>query len=141
MAAAVSGSLIGNRIIAAFLLNELDFVSVGVFDEGNDCSAMHHRTCFTNDFSAFFFNTFTRLVGVVDFNGNMSVGITQIILLRIPIVGQFQNRAVGFVAVTDEGKGKSAFGIVFSAEQFHAQNVLVKIEGFFEIAHAEHSME
>lgn len=137
MAAAVSGIRIGNRIVAAFLLNELDFASVGVFYEGYHGCAVFHQAGFADDVSALPLHAFAGLVGIVHFNRDVSVGVAQVVSFRIPVVRQFQNRAVGFVAVTDEGKGKSAFGIVFSAEQFHTQNVLVGIEGFFEIAHAE----
>lgn len=63
---------------------------------------------FADDVSALPLHTFAGFVGIVHFNRDVSVGVAQVVSFRIPVVRQFQNRAVGFIAVTDEGKGKSA---------------------------------
>ena len=71
----------------------------------------------------------------------MAVSIAQVVRLGIPVVGQFQNSMVRFIAITDKSQSKTAFGIIAAAQQLHVQYVLIEIQRAFEIADTQHSMK
>ena len=102
---------------------------------------MHHRPGFAHDFPALLFHTFAGFISIVHFDGNVAVGVAQIIAFGIPVVCQFQNRAFSLAAVTDESQRKPPFGIILLTQQPHPQYVLIKLKRFFQIAHPQHGVE
>ena len=56
-------------------------------------------------------------------------------------MGEFQHGGFPFTAVTNEGQGEAAFGIILAPQQAHAENLGVEPQGSFKIAHAQHGVE
>ena len=102
---------------------------------------MHHRTGFAHDFPALLFHTVAGFVSIFHLDGDVAVGIAQIVAFGIPVVGQFQNRTFSLAAVADESQRKPSFGIILLTQQPHPQYVLIKLERFFQIAHPQHGVE
>src|SRR5690606_11156644 len=128
--------------VDAFLaLNELDLVAVRVFDESNDCLPMLHGAGFACNFAAARLDVVTGLVGVFHFDRDVAVAVTEVVAGRVPVVGQFDHRAVGFVLVADEGQGEFAVGVVLAAQQAHAQDLGVEGQRLLEIPYAQHGVQ
>ena len=102
---------------------------------------MLHRSCFAGDLATACAHRIAGRCRIVHLDGDVAVGVAQLILLGIPVVGQLNYGVVGLITVADEGEGKASFGIILFAQQLHVQYILVKRQGAFEIADAQHGVE
>ena len=71
----------------------------------------------------------------------MTVASAEVVVIGFPVVGELDHRMGVLVAVTDEGEGEAARGIVLAAQQPHAENVAVKSQRLLQVAHPEHGVE
>ncbi|SAF28229.1 Uncharacterised protein [Enterobacter cloacae] len=71
----------------------------------------------------------------------MSVSRTQLIAVYAPVVGQLDDRFIRFRAVTDKRQRVFIFRIFAGAQQLHAQNVSVEIDGTLQVANAQHGVK
>jgi F-type H+-transporting ATPase subunit gamma len=69
-----------------------------------------------------------RLIDVIDSQSEVAEGVAEVVFMGLPIVSEFNDGVVGFVAVADEGQGKFAGWIVSFAQQLHAQNVTIELD-------------
>ena len=122
-------------------MDEFDFVAVRVFHEGDNGTAVFHRAGFAHHFAAFGAHGIAGCVGVFHFDGDVAVGVAEVVAGGIPVVGEFEHGGFVFAAVADEGEGEAAVGVVFAAQEFHAEHFLVEGEGGFEVADAQHGVE
>jgi hypothetical protein len=126
---------------SVFLADQLDFVAVSIGNEGDNSAAVFHRSGFAYDFAAELFDPFAGGVDIFHFDGDVAEAVTQIVMVGIPVVCQFDHAMVDFVAVADKSQGEFAFGVILAAQQFHAEDMGIKFDGAVEIAGAEHGME
>jgi hypothetical protein len=122
-------------------LNQFDFVAVGVFDEGDDACTMFHRAGFAGDFAALGMDEGTGFVDVFDADRDVAIGGAEVVVVGAPVVGEFEDGGVGLFAVANEGQGEFPSGIVFLAQEFHAEDFAVEGDGAIEVADAQHGVE
>ena len=103
---------------------------------------MLHRTGWPGYADPFFFHC---VAGGVDIrNGYRQVAECIALVVvgsLIPVVGQFDNRVVLFITITDEGQRKPSGWEILLSQHLHAEVAAVKVERLFEILHPEHRME
>ena len=87
-------------------MDEFDFVAVWVFHKGNHGGAVFHRASFAHDIAAFGAGRITGGIRVFYFDGDVAIGIAQVVAAGVPIVGEFQNGVVDFIAIADKGQGE-----------------------------------
>ena len=114
---------------------------VRILDEGQDARAVLHRARFAGDLATAAANILAGLVDVLDFQSDVAVSGTQLIVLDAPVVGQLDHTVMRLVAVTDEGQGELAVRIILAAQQGHAQHLGVEGDGFVQIADTQHGMQ
>lgn len=85
-------------------LNELDLVTIGVLDEGDDRAAVLHRPGLARHLAAALLDVLTGLVGVVHFKRDVAEGVAEFVFADTPVVGQLDHGVFGFRTVTDEGR-------------------------------------
>jgi hypothetical protein len=72
-----------------FRFDELDFVAVWIFNEGDDRGTTFNRACFTHHFAACFANVFTGLRNVVNAQRQMAECGAVVVALYAIVIGQF----------------------------------------------------
>src|SRR3990167_1269656 len=120
---------------------QLDLVTVRVFDEGQDAAAVLHRPRLAGDLAAKGTDVITGLVDIRHFQGDMAVAGAQLIAVHTPVVGQFDHAVVRLVAGADEGQGELAVRVILAPQQGHAQHVGVEGDGFIQIANSQHGVQ
>jgi len=69
------------------------------------------------------------------------------VLLRVPVVGQFDHGRPVFAGTGlifrsgEEDQGKTAFVAAFAADLDHTQQIAEEVKGFVEVADADHGVE
>src|SRR4029077_3877516 len=81
------------------------------------------------------------LVSIVHCDGDVAEGVAELVLVHAPVVGQFDPRRIGFVAVADESQGEFALWVVIAAEQPHAENLGVEAQRSLQIGYSQHGVE
>src|SRR5690606_14892989 len=114
-------------VVAPFALDELDFVAVGVFYKGDHGGAVLHGAGFARHLAAFLLDLFTGFVGVFDFERDVAIAVAEVVGIGVPVVGELDDGAFAFVLVAHEGQRELAFGVVFAAQDAHAQHVGVEV--------------
>ncbi|MNJ72953.1 hypothetical protein D3C77_696750 [compost metagenome] len=102
---------------------------------------MLHRTGFAGDLAAAFLDLVTGFIGVVDFQRDVAVAVAQVVLVGVPVVGQFNDRAFGLVLIAHEGQRELAVRVIIAAQDAHAEHVGVEIDGLVEVADSQHGVE
>src|SRR5690625_2845889 len=125
---------------AALALDQFNLVTVRILDKGDDGRAVLHGTGLAHDIAAPGLDFFTGRIGVVDFDGDMTVAIAKVVAGRVPVVRQFQDGTFIFVLVSDKCQREAAVGIVFLAQKAHSQNISVEGERFFQVADTDHGV-
>ena len=74
---------------------------------------------FAHDFRASGAELIAGLVDIVHAQSQMPESVAQIVKMSVPIIRQFHDRVIAFVAVTDKGQGELAGRIFAFAQQFH----------------------
>ena len=87
-------------------LNQLNLVAVRIFNEGDHRAAVLHRSSFADDFNAFGLEVGAHLVNVVHAQCEMTKRITLIVTGCSPVMSQFDDGIIFFVAITNKRKGK-----------------------------------
>src|SRR5699024_7513134 len=121
-------------------LNELNLVAIGIFDKGDDGGAVLHGPGFTYQVAALLADAVTGRIGDFDFNGNMSVAITQIVGSGMPVVRELEHDTFVLILIAHKSQGETAIGIIFLTQQAHAQNVSIKSQGLVQVTNPEHGM-
>ena len=80
-------------------------------------------------------------VDVIDADGQVAEARAELVGVGAPVVGEFQDSGVLFIAVAHEGQGVGPTGIVLAAQQPHAQHLDVEAQGALQIAHPEHGVK
>ena len=100
----------------AFVADQLDHVTVGVGDEGDDCRAGIHRAGIADDATTLGLDRSARGVDVIYFDCDVAIGVTQLVLADSPVVSQLDHCVFGLAAVADEGEREFSLGIVLPAQ-------------------------
>src|SRR6516162_10804288 len=110
------------------MLDELDPIAVGIFDEGNHRAAMRHRAGWSRDFDTRRGETLAGLVNVRHANREVAKGATQIVRLGlVPIVGQLDHSIAGLVAIPNKSECKFSRWVIAFAQDLHAEQIAVEI--------------
>src|ERR1035437_8485827 len=81
--------------------DQLDFVAVGIDDEGDDRGSTLHRTGLADHRSTKTLDLSAGHIDVVDFDGDMAETTAKIVVIDAPVVGQLDDRGLAFLAVAD----------------------------------------
>src|SRR5580658_6069342 len=95
-------------ILMALLLDQLDFVTVGILDERDHRAAMLHRARVAHHPHALRLQIRARLVCVGHADREMPERIALVVALGAPVMGQLDDGVILLVAVADEGEGELA---------------------------------
>src|SRR5512139_1910005 len=98
-------------------LDQLDAVAVRVRDERNFGAAVLHRAGFAHDLDPFSAQALAGPIDIGDADGKMAEGIAEVVVVRVPVVGQLDDAVGILVAVADEGERKTAARIILFAQQ------------------------
>jgi len=104
-------------------------------------AAMCHGARFAHDFRASGAELIAGLVDIVHAQSQMPESVSQIVKMSVPIIRQFHDRVIAFVAVTDKGQGELAGRLFAFAQQFHTQDITIKLDRFIQIIDSDHLME
>src|SRR6185312_13497484 len=122
-------------------LNELDFVAVGVLDEGDHRGAELHRPRFAGDLRAPRPQPLTGGDHILNPDREMAEGIARLVALDAVIVGELDHRLAVFIAVPDEGQGVFPVRHVAAAQLLHPEQPRVEIDASLEVANPDHGVE
>jgi hypothetical protein len=104
-------------------------------------AAVSHRPRLAHNFGAAAAQVVARLIDVIYSQSEVTEGVADVVLMGLPIVSEFNDGVVGFVAVADEGQGKFAGWVVSLAQQLHAQNVTIELDRLIQIVNSNHRMQ
>ena len=82
-------------VLAAFALDQFNFVAVRILNKRDDRRAVFHGARFTNDIAAACPDGITGGIGVFDLEGDMTIASAQLVMIGIPIVGQLNDGTLG----------------------------------------------
>ena len=122
---------------------QLDFVAVGIFEKGNRVAVapVFHRTRLAHDLDAFGAKLFAGFVNIGHAKRDMTEPIADIIGVRVPVVGQLDDRIGLFRTIADEDIGKAAGLVVSFLSELHAEAVAIEFQTLIEIIYANHRVD
>lgn len=82
-----------------FLLDKFDAVPIGVLYESDFGCTTFYGTRFSADAAASGFNGIAGAIDIAAFNGDVAVGIAVVVLVCIPVVGQFDDGCFTFFSI------------------------------------------
>ena len=91
-------------------LNQFDFITIGIFDKGNDGGAVLHRAGLAHHLAAASLDLRAGAGSIGDFERDVAIGGPQFIVLGVSVVGQFEHGFIFFLAqyfaakISDLGK-------------------------------------
>ena len=133
-------ALPGARIVGA--LDQLDLVAVRVGDKGDHGAAALDRAGLARHVAAGGLDLVARGVRVGHADGDVAVGAAHVVAFHAPVVGEFDLGLAGVAAVkAEEGQRVLVFWVFAGAQQLHAQNVSVEIDGTLQVANAQHGVK
>ena len=88
-------------------VDEFDLVAIRVLDEGDFGSSVFHRTRFADDLSPLAAKCLTCLVDIIDPDRNVAEGISQIVLIGVPVIGEFDHTFFGLRTKPNKGIGEA----------------------------------
>ncbi len=123
------------------VLNQLDLVAVRVLHEGDDGAAPGDRAGLAGDLATGCLDACAGRGGIVHAQSDVAVGGAQVVVIDAVVVGQleFGLRRVGLEA--EKGQAVFLLGAVGGAQQLHADDLGVEIDGALQIADAQHGVE
>ena len=102
---------------------------------------MFHRSGLTHHPTALAADGGTGAADVLNPEGDVTVGITELVGVGVPVVGELQHRLLRLRPVTEEGQGETTRGVVLAPQQLHAQHLGVEGNGLVQIPDPEHGVE
>ena len=102
---------------------------------------MLHRPGLTGDLAAAALHFLARLVGVIDRDRDVAVGVAELVFFHAPVAGELEHRRIRLLAVADEGEGEFTLRVVLAAQQPHAEHLGVETQRFFKISHPQHGVK
>src|SRR4030095_2450420 len=119
---------------------QFDLVAVGIFEEGNGIAtdSMLHRAGLAYDLNPFSSKLIAGFVNVRHAERDMPKTVANVIRVRVPVIGKF-NDCVSFLRpIPDKDVGKTARGIFPLLQEFHAESITVKLETLIQIIDSDH---
>ncbi len=102
---------------------------------------MLHRARLTHHPAALAADGGTGAANVFHPEGDVAVGIPQLVGAGVPVVGELQHRLLRLRPVTQEGQGEAATGVLLAPQQLHAEHIGVEGNGPVQIPDPEHGVE
>mmetsp|Transcript_23206 Transcript_23206/g.39862 ORF Transcript_23206/g.39862 Transcript_23206/m.39862 type:complete len:356 (+) Transcript_23206:587-1654(+) len=122
-------------------LDELNLEAVRVFHKRNHCGAHLHRPRLANDLAAASSYGVAGGVYVASSQGDVAVRVAHVVRRGAPVVRQLQRRVRFLRSVPDEGEGELAGRVLLGAEEFHAEDRGVEVEGAVQVTDAQHRVQ
>jgi hypothetical protein len=126
--------------VSVSLANEFDGIAIWAGHKGNNGDARIHGTRLADNLAPHLFDSITGGIDIINFDGEMAITIAEIVLIHTPVIGEFYDGVVPFVAVANEGQGKFSFGILLPAQEFHTEDLSVEVDRPVEVAGTEHGV-
>ena len=101
---------------------------------------MLHGTRITSDLDPLLPQVVTGGVHVGHSDGDMAEAVADVVLVRVPVVGQLDDGGVILGAVTHEGVGEAAGLVVLLLQDLHPQSVTVEFEAFIQVLDPNHGV-
>ena len=102
---------------------------------------MFHRSGLTDYPTALAADGGTGAADVLNPEGDVTVGISELVGVGVPVVGELQHRLLRLRPVTQEGQGEASTGVLLAAQQLHAEHIGVEDNGAVQIPDPEHGVE
>ena len=116
-------------------------IAIWIFYKGENSSTAFHRRWFLRKFNSVLFKVPASRIDIGNFNCQMTPSISSgVIFHLIPVVSNFEIRAVILICVTDKSICESAFWISLLPQDPHPQNSDIKVKTFLEILYPNHSV-
>src|SRR5581483_7452846 len=130
-----------SRRASAAELDQLDAVAVRVLDERDHRLAVLHRARLADDLDALRAEAIARRVDVLHAEGDVAEAVSDIVRLRVPVVGELEHGVRRLVAVADEREREAAAGKVVAAQELHPERARVERERLLEVVHPDHRVQ
>ena len=123
-------------------MDQFNLVAVRILKEGQHRGPSGlHRTGLPNHLAPLGLDRRTGGVHILDTKGDVAVGITEVIGVGIPVVGQLQNGVVALGAEPDKSQGETTVGVVPAPQQGHAKHVGIEGQRALQISDPKHGVQ